>query len=272
MAAAMLTLTSCGFDYDGQIDNQVILNFTPLAYESMETKATVQISEVSNYLDVWLIDGETILEAHQSKAADATTFGSIPFTLNKTKTYTVVAVAHKGNGAATLEESVISFPDNKITETFFYTGAYCPGTGGTTPSFGMTRNVGMFKLTFTDALPAALEKVQFTVTGSGLGYNIAGYSTNVGDKTSVINNPSSSNDGTTSFKIYCLADGEASTISVTVTAYGDEDAVIETKTFEDVPLRAGYIASYRGTFFVTTAATAGFTADDAWENYEQESF
>ena len=249
---------------------QVSISFSPYTMAPM-TRANVAISTLSNLLDVFIIDGDEVMDFHQVKADNADAFGTITTSLNKTKTYTIYAVAHKGNGAATLDDGVLTFPDNKITDTFFYSGTFSPATSASV-SCVMHRIVGMFKLTFTDALPDNLAKVRFSITGSGLAYNVNGATTSPGEKISVINNPSSSNDGSTTFKVYCLADDDISTIDVTVTAMDGDDEVIETKTFEDVPLQAGYTTAYRGTFFVTTETTVGFTAPDSWESFDEEEF
>ena len=51
-----------------------------------------------------------------------------------------------------------------------------------------------------------------------------------------------------------------------------DDAAIETKTFESVPIQAGYSTSYRGAFFITQGATMTFTAPDTWNSFDEETF
>ena len=255
-------------------DNYAIvsLSFYPYQIEPIATKVNVSIADLSKRLDVFIVEGANVTAIHQNKDTQAEGFGSVSATLNKTKTYTLYAVAHKGSGEASLANSILTFADDKITDTFFYSTTFTPAET-VNLSCLMHRIVGRFKLTMTDALPANLAKVQFTVSGSGLGYHVSGYSTNVGDKTSIINNPSSANDGTTTFNIYILADSdEPSPVDVTVTALDADDATIETKTFESVPIQAGYSTAYRGAFFITQAASMTFTAPDTWNNFDEETF
>ena len=282
IAAASVALAACSKEHTRPIievepfqkyDTTIVMfSFSPYIIEPIATKADVSIAELSKRLDVYIVEGDNIIEVHQNKDEGPEGFGTVSATLNKTKTYTLYAVAHKGSGESILENGIITFADNKITETFYYSTTFTPSST-TSLSCLMNRIVGMFKLTIVDALPANLAKMQFTISGSGLGYNVNGAPTNIGDKISIINNPSSANDGTTTFKIYCLAKtNEATPMDVTVTALDAEDNVIETKTFENVPIRAGYSTSFRGTFFITTSGDMIFTAPESWTNYDEETF
>ena len=277
--ASAILLASCSEVASGllidpsEMDSiEVVFSFNPYQMEPIVTKANVSIADLSKRLDVFIVEGANVTAIHQNKDTQAEGFGTVSATLNKTKTYTLYAVAHKGSGEASLANSILTFSDDKITDTFFYSTTFTPAET-VNLSCLMHRIVGRFKLTMTDALPDNLAKVQFTVSGSGLGYHVSGYSTNVGDKTSIINNPSSANDGTTTFNIYILADSdEPSPVDVTVTALDADDAVIETKTFESVPIQAGYSTAYRGAFFITQAASMTFTAPDTWNNFDEETF
>lgn len=269
-----LTTTACSVDSEETIpptnDDMQIVVISFDTY-SMEPITRSGIADVSNRLDVYIVSENDVQAIHQNKAEDPDTFGSISLSLNKTKTYTLYAVSHKGSGPASLEGDEFTFADNKITETFYYTTTFSPAS---TQSLNcqMSRIVGMFKLIVQDALPSNLAKVRFSVDNTGLAYHTAGYYTNAGEKVSVINSPSSANDGTTTFKIYCLADQEASFIDVTVTALDAEDNVIEEKSFADVPIQAGYITTFKGTFFVTTGMSFSFQSSGDWTDYDEITF
>ena len=107
-------LTGCSSENDEQRvmkPTEVTLTFSPYQMEAM-TRSAVSIADVVNHLDVWITDGTTEVDAHQTNT-DAG-FGSVLMTLDKTKTYTLYAVAHKADGA-TLSDGVISFTDDKVT-------------------------------------------------------------------------------------------------------------------------------------------------------------
>ena len=111
-------------------DTLVTIQFTnPEIFVQSMTRADV--STVATRLDMWLTDGETTTEIHQS-STDAG-FGTASVSLNKTKTYTLYAIAHRGASNATLSDGVISFPEEKVTQTFWHTTTFSPSTT-TSPS------------------------------------------------------------------------------------------------------------------------------------------
>ena len=247
----------------------VTLCFSSYAMEPM-TKTPTAISELSNRLDVYIVSENDVKAFHQTKTEDVD-FGTVYTTLDKTVTYTIYAVAHKGSGPATLSEDVLSFQDDKITETFYFARTFSP-EGISTMECSMNRIVGQFRFVIQDEFPQEVAKLRFTFHDTGLGYHVNGYTTNIGDKVSVINNPSHANDGSTTCKIYCLADSETTTIDVTVEALDADDAVVESRDFADVPIKAGYVTSFTGTFFVTTALSFNFFSGDSWEDFISMEF
>lgn len=274
--AAIAVLASCAQEAATQTNQDedtifVTLSFTPYQMDSF-TKTDVGIAQTSKLLDVFIYhDGEEVTAIHQNKDVAEEGFGTVFASLDKTKTYTIYAVAHKGNGAATLEDGVLSWPDNKITDTFFYTGEFTPSYA-TSMSCSMTRIVGMFKFKMLDELPDNLEKVRFTIASTSLGYDVDDGPVNPGEKVTLINNPVSGNDGSTTFNVFCIAGEEIETIDIIITAMNEDDQVIEEKSFEDVPIRAGYITTFKGTFFVTTQMTYGFTANNEWSFFDEEEY
>ena len=108
---AAMVLTACENSSEecvvngSAVDNQadVVLTFSPYEMEAM-TRAATSVATVVTHLDVWITDGSTEVEAHQTNA-DAD-FGTLTVTLDKTKTYTIYAIGHKADGA-TLSDGVI---------------------------------------------------------------------------------------------------------------------------------------------------------------------
>ena len=251
-------------------DALVTLKFSNFTMEPM-TKAVVDVSVVSSKLDVWIIEGENVLEFNQV-SADAN-FGTISASLNKTKTYTLYAIAHKSTAAAVLEDDKISFTDNKVLDTYFYSGTFSPRTS-TDLECVMNRIVGLIKITVTDAIPANVAKMKFTLSGTNLAYNVAGYGDNSGDKINIIENLSTASDGSATFNVYGIANNstETQTVSVKAEALDSENNVIEEKTFTNVPFKCGYLTQYRGEFFVTTSVSSGFKMDNAWNNFDEMTY
>lgn len=261
--AALCVACSSGED-ERQVSEptEVTLTFSPYQMEAI-TRGAVSIADVVNHLDVWITDGTTEVDAHQTNT-DAN-FGTITATLDKTKTYTMYAVAHKADGA-TLSDGVVSFTDDKVTHSMFYSTTFSPATT-TSLSCLMTRIVADFRMEITDEIPTAVKKLRFTVSEVYDRWNVSTGGTHQLDRTSIINY-----NGTSAvFNIYAIVTDAQTTHTVTVTALDENDQEMQTRTFADVPLRNGYKTNYRGTFFIDTSMTMSFTVGD-WNEYDVVEF
>lgn len=228
------------------------------------------ISEAASHLDVWVYeDGSDVEAVHQSSSSVG--FGSVSLNLNKTKTYTLYALAHKSTDVCTLSDGIISFPDDKPKESFFYTTTFSPATT-TSISAEMNRICGKFTMTTTDAVPENVDHVQFIIKDTGTRYDVSGSPTNIIDRIIDFANLTRKNDGTISFSFNILSTSDAATnFEITATAYASDNSVIEKKTFTDVPIRNSYRTTYSGYFFTTEGMTMTFTASD-WNDYDTINF
>ena len=268
-ALAAMVLTACSSDngeeprVKSEEFTEVVLTFSPYEQTAM-TRAATSVATVVTRLDVWMYEsGSEVAAIHQSSSDEG--FGTITATLNKTKTYTLYAVGHKADGA-TLSDGVISFTDDKVTHSMFYSTTFSPATT-TSLSCLMNRIVADFRLEITDDIPAAVKKIRFTVNGVYDRWNVSTGGTHSLDRVSTINY-----GGTSSiFNVYAIVTDAQTTHDILVEALDENDGVVQSRTFADVPLRNGYKTNYRGTFFIDTPATAGFTVDD-WNEYETVDF
>ena len=263
-----MVLTACSSENEEQrMENEelseVTLTFSPYQMEAI-TRAAVSIANVVTKLDVWIYEsGSEVAAVHQS-TSDAD-FGNVTVTLDKTKTYTLYAVAHKADGA-TLTDGVISFTDDKVTHSMFYTTTFSPATT-TSLSCLMTRIVADFRLEITDDIPTSAVKFRFTVNGVYDRWNVTTGATHGIDRVSTINY-----GGTSAiFNVYAITTDEQTTHDITVEALNADDGVIQTRVFSDVPLRNGYKTNYRGTFFIDTPMTMSFAVND-WNEYDTVDF
>ena len=267
MLAAMV-LTACSSDNGEEpVMNQgetaeVTLTFSPYEMEAM-TRAATSVASVVTHLDVWLINGDNVI-ALQQTSSDAG-FGTITATLDKTKTYTLYAVGHKADGA-TLSDGVISFTDDKVTHSLWYTTTFSPATT-TNLSCLMTRIVADFRLEITDDIPTSAVKFRFTIASVFDRWNVTTGATHDIDRVSTINY-----GGTSAiFNVYAIVTDASTTHEITVTALDENDQEVQTRTFVDVPLRNGYKTNYRGTFFIDTPMSMTFTVND-WNEYDVVDF
>ena len=260
--AAMLAACSNEETPTAPEPTDVVITFSPYTMDAM-TRTAVSIADVVNHLNVWLVSGGDVIALQQTSSDDG--FGTITATLDRTKTYTMYAVAHKADGA-TLSDGVISFTDDKVTHSMFYTTTFSPATT-TSLSCLMTRIVADFRLEITDDIPDECKSFRFTVAGIFDRWNVSTGGTHSLDRVSTI-----SYGGTSSiFNVYAIVTDAQTTHDITVTALDADDQPIQTRTFANVPLRNGYKTTYRGTFFIDTPMTMSFTVND-WNEYETVDF
>ena len=269
-ALAAMVLTACSQDEsksafnDFPVENETVtITFSPYQMEAM-TRSAISIADVVNHLDVWIYESGSEVTAIHQTTADST-FGSITVTLDKTKTYTLYAVGHKADGA-TLADGVISFTDDKVTHSMYYSATFSPATT-TSLSCLMTRIVADFRLEITDEIPTSAVKFRFTVSGVYDRWSVTMGATHGIDRVSTINY-----GGTSSiFNVYAIVTDAQTTHTITVTALDENDQEVQTRTFENVPLRNGYKTNYRGTFFIDTPMSMTFTVND-WNEYDTVDF
>lgn len=267
LAAALLAACSNEkSDYSEYSEySEVTLTFSPYQMEAL-TRSAVSIADVVNHLNVWLVSGGDVI-ALQQTTSDAN-FGTLTATLDKTKTYTMYAVAHKADGA-TLTDGVVAFTDDKVTHAMFYTTTFSPATT-TSLSCLMNRIVADFRLDITDDVPDACKKLRFTISNVFDRWNVSSGGTHSLDRVSTI-----SYSGTSAvFNVYAITTDAQTLHTVTVEALdNDGNALVpaQSKVFTDVPLRNGYKTTYRGAFFTEENMTMTFTVDD-WNEFDTVNF
>ena len=245
----------------------VTIYFAPQYEVAPMTRAA--IADAASRLDVWIYEGDTELTAvHQSSSSVG--FGSVSLSLNKMKTYTLYALAHKATGVCTLTDGIIAFPEDKPKECFFYTITFSPATT-TNINAEMQRITGKFTLQTTDAVPDDVEHVQFVIRNTALRYGVDGTLSNITDRTVDFPNITRKADGTCSFSFNILASDAVANFEITATAYAADNSIIETKTFDAVPIRNSYRTTYAGAFFTTSEFFMTFTCAD-WQDYDTINF
>ena len=273
-ALSLIALTACTDTADvstlnADTETQVTLTFAPYDVVPI-TRTDASIATVATSLDVWLITGADTTTIHQTTAD--VQFGSISLTLNRTKTYQLIAVAHKSTAEATLVNgTTITFPDNKTTHSMVYTTTFSPAD---TPTLSclMTRIVAQFRLETADAVPAACKKIQITISNVYDCWHITDGGTTLADHTHTINITSTAQDGTVALNVFAIVAGAQTLHTVTIAPLDADNNPVQTPhTFTDVPLRNGYRTTYHGQVFTDTPTTATFTVED-WNAYDTVNF
>lgn len=131
----------------------------------------------------------------------------------------------------------------------------------------MNRIVADFRLEITDDFPDAVKKLRFTISDVYDRWNVSTGATHQLNRVSTIN----CNGTSAIFNVYAIVTDAQTTHDILVEALDENDDVVQSRTFADVPLRNDYKTNYRGTFFIDTPVTSGFTVDD-WNEYDTVEF
>lgn len=240
-------------------DVQVRFRFQPYDIEPM-SRAVTAISEYATHLDVWVYDSDDLVtEFHQSSTDDG--FGTVAATLNSTKTYQVYAAAHRCASNATLTADLLSFPDDKLTHSFFTTYEVTP-VKGTTYNVTMPSIVAQLQFTTTDAVPADVKAFRFTIYNIFDRWDVLSGGTHNLDRVTTFDSFSKKQDNTVTFNLYAIVTDTSTPHDVLVEALDENGDEVESHLFEDVPLRNGYRTIASGAFFTNAAASFVFKADE----------
>lgn len=265
---ALLVFASCS-QKQAEVQNpqeeaKVRMSFAPA---KAPQDADPTLADFCNHLDVFIIEGTDTIDVHQT-SSDAD-FGEVELSLNKTKTYKMVAVAHKNSGNASIANNILSFANEKVTHMLLGTTTFSPAST-TDVECAMNRIVGQFKLEMTDVVPDGITQLDITTYQTGTRWNLSNNTaTNIIDRLSQISFTARNNDGSASAVMYILPNNltEASQFNIHVQAKTANGTVVEERTFENVSIRANYRTTYSGQFFVTTPMTFTFSVSN-WNDFE----
>ena len=279
-AAIAALMCSCTKEEVNEIvptsDNTTVtINFLP--YEMVQMKSNHHIGYYCTRLDVYITDNTTgqVYKFHKSQnntTGNITNFSSIQLPANTNHTYTIYAVAHKGNDTITLNNEVVSFPDNNITQTFFYNNTFQP-TYNMTFNCYMYRIVGAFRMITRDVVPTPVRNFEFILDSVYSKWNVNGYATNKIERVKTFNNFTRQDDSTALFTIYIMSSDTitTTTLNITAKALTSSNEVYQERNFYDVPIKDDYLTIYEGNFFVDFNMNMGFYAHD-WDTLGHYNF
>ena len=227
------------------------------------TRSSV-ISDVCGRLNVAVFDaGGQKVKAIAQTVADAG-FGSVSLSL-AAGNYTVVAIGHNCTGSATITSAdKVTFPNNKVTDTFSYFGRLTVTGDRQDVDIKMKRAVAMIRLHLTDEMSAMDDVAQFKfyyLGGSSTFSPSAGYGCVNSKQTEY---RACSDDG-----VYCLytlphAANDVLT-KMTVTALDASDNALGEIIIENVPVTVNKITDCTGKVRGGSGSvTATITVDADW--------
>lgn len=285
LIALALLVAACEkpvFDEDivSMKEANVILHMMQYEQESFGTRAATDITELCSRLNVAIFDADgTKVKTVAQKEGDAS-YGTVALTL-AAGTYQLVVIAHNGEGSATITSTEkVTFPNNKVTDTFYYYGDLIVTSEVQSYDLTLTRAVAMFRLVLTDEeMPSNVSKFKFYYVGGSSTFNpSSGYGC-VNSKQTEVRTVSADFVSGTAFDIFTLPHTEEDVLTkLTVTALDANDNTVKERTFENVPVTRNQITRYTGSFFGSGGSgqqsdgTFRLTADPDWDSVNGYTF
>jgi len=259
-------------DFVAPKDTNVILHFVQFEWAEQQepfTRGATDITSLCSRLNIGIFDAEgKKVKTVAQKEGDAS-YGTVALSL-AAGTYKLVVIAHNCDGSATITSTEkVTFPNNKVTDTFYYYGDLVVGTEKQSYDLTLTRAVAMFRLVLTDEdIPSSVTKFKFYYLGGSSTFSPKdGYGCVNSKQTEI--RPIAT-DGI--YEIYTLPHTEEDVLTkLTVTALDANDNILKERVFENVPVIRNQVTRYMGSFFgsgggnSTNDGTFRLTADPDWD-------
>ena len=260
-------------------ETNVILHFTQFEQEAF-TRSATDITNLCSRLNIAIFDAEgTKVKTVAQKEGDAS-YGTVALSL-AAGTYRLVVIAHNCDGSATITSTEkVTFPNNKVTDTFYYYGDLVVGTEKQSYDLTLTRAVAMFRLVLTDdEIPSTVAKLKFYYLGGSSTFSPKDGAGCVNSKQTEIRSVPADFVSGTAFEIYTLPHTEDDVLTkLTVTALDANDNILKERTFENIPITRNQVTRYTGSFFgsggtgTTSSGTFRLTADPDWDSVNGYTF
>lgn len=231
------------------------------------SRTATDVSTMCTQINVAVFSGDDKVKGVNQKAGD-NSFGTVSVSLAK-GTYRLVVMAHSCNGAATITTpDKITFPDNKVTDTFYYYGEITIDDAKAY-SLELKRAVAMFRLVAEDGKPESVKSMKFYYSGGSSTFDaVTGYGCVNSRQTEIRTVDDSLNGKQTQYDVYTFPHDESGMLKMTVTALDNAGNTVTEKVFDDVPVKLKTITKYTGTFFSASggasSSSLSFAADNAW--------
>ena len=186
----------------------------------------------------------------------------------------MVVLAHSCDGIATMTDPAkITFPNNKVTDTFWYSDSITVEQD-CTYQLKLKRAVAMFRLQATDAVTADVKMVRLYYTGGSSTFDAINGVGCVNSKQWENFNITDDMVGTVrNFEVYSFPKADNKGLNVTVTTHAKNSDRIFEKEIANVPIQRNVITVYKGRLFSKNADSKGdfnvdLSSDDEWTTNE----
>ena len=159
-------------------------------------------------------------------------------------------MGHSCTGTATITDlEKITFPSNKVTDTFYYYGTFTVGNDSKTVELDLKRAVAMLRFNLTQPLTENIKQLKFLYTGGSSTFSaITGFGS-VNSRQTEIRDVTS---GQKVFEVYTFPHAQEGKLKVTITALDANGTEIAETVMEDIPVEVNKISVYNGVLFDDT--------------------
>ena len=236
------------------------------AAHSVVTRAEEEVVDLCSRLNfVVYSNGEKVKSVAQKRGDKD--YGTAAFNLPE-GTYTFAVIGHNSDGTCTVTSlDKITFKDNRVTDTFVYSGDIEVASEARTYDIELLRAVAMVRIIVADEIPSDVRQMQFYYTGGSSTLSaLTGYgSVNSRQTVKIDVQP-----GQNQFELYTFPHAEEGELKLTVTPLDAAGEAWGTPVvFESVPVRRNSITRYTGDFFTGSGGQKSelsfhLTASSAW--------
>ena len=227
-------------------------------------------------------DGNYTLYKEVKQESTNSNFGTIAVKNVEYGEYFLVAIGHKGENHAVLENvKSITFgsTDNHITDTFYYADTLKVAAGtDLSHDIELTRCVAQFQMVIESAIPNAADKFKITIDGTAVAFDATkGLGVEAIQRIREINIPAANKgEKNSSMAVYLLllekeqSEGNSG-VNIVVEALDEEGNVLEKVTHSNIPAKVGHQTKYTGAFFNNHAFSISVNSN-AWDGTIERSY
>ena len=251
-----------------QCEQNVVLKMTA---GDRTTRGDVALSDVCGRLSVAVFDADGTKVKTVAQSVSDAGFGTVPLAIMP-GTYTIVAIAHNGTGSATITSSEkVTFPNNKVTDTFYYYGQVTATKERQDVTVSLKRNVAMLRFMLTgESLRTDIAQLKF--------YYLGGSSTfSPRDGFGCVNSKQTeyrawNEEGV--YELYTMPHTTDDVLTkVTVTAYDAGDNEVGAAELVNIPVTVNRVTNYAGDIFSGGGTVnAELKVDPAWAGVDDYTF
>ena len=255
---AMLTMNACEKGYTAEEETKTgnesnvtlrVKSIEMVPFENTTiSRASTEMSELCSRLQFAVFKDGGKKKNISQQAGDAG-FGEATISLPEGD-YQLVVMGHSCTGTATITDlEKITFPNNKVTDTFYYYGTFTVGNDLKTVELDLKRAVAMLRFNLTQPLTENIKQLKFLYTGGSSTFSaITGFGS-VNSRQTEIRDVAS---GQKVFEVYTFPHAQEGKLKVTITALDANGTEVAETVMEEIPVEVNKISVYNGVLFDDT--------------------